>query len=622
METAQFAYAKSLLKRHFGYDNFRPQQWEVISHVMAGNDALVLMPTGGGKSLCYQIPGIMGMEQGRGCTLVVSPLLALMFDQVRALPDEINARVLNSECSEADNRATMELMLQGKVSLLYISPEKLVAEIDNWSSRIKVNLIAIDEAHCISQWGHDFRPEYTQLSVLKRYYPHVPIMALTATADRLTRRDIVKQLCIQNAGMFIASFDRPNIHLSVERCKTGADKLKRIVSFIADEHPRDSGIVYCMRRRDAEEMAKTLQSYGIDAGAFHAGIPAGEKHQIQRDFVNDDLRVVCATIAFGMGIDKSNVRFVIHYNMPKSIENYYQEIGRAGRDGAPADALMLYSYSDVKALTSFAESSGQAGVNMDKLRRMQEYAEGYTCRRQTLINYFNEPFDHECGNCDVCDGTVAQERIDGTLLAQKAMSAIARTEQKADASMVVKILTGSRQADVIAAGYDRLPTYGKGNEAGYWEWRDYLLQMLHQGLIEVSYENSNHLHITAMGWDVLRGKRGVCLSKHQERSSVAKKPSARASREKPQPSASPLPSPQEDVDQELFDRLRDMRKAIAKASGVPPYVVFHDTTLREMAAKKPVTKEAFAQLSGVGESKCEKYWRSFVSVVQQHQASH
>ena len=609
--------ALMLLRSCYGYDSFRGQQWDIINHTLDGGDSIVLMPTGGGKSLCYQIPGLMSDE---GFAIVISPLLALMNDQIDALQQNgIPALALNSEKSETENRQTVDLLMHGKVKLLYISPEKLLTEIDRWSSTItdRICLFAVDEAHCISQWGHDFRPEYTQLGTLKQRFPSVPIMALTATADRITRDDIARQLGTPHAQLFISSFDRPNISLNVVQGSTGKQKFRQIVQFI-NLHQGESGIIYCLRRIDAEKMAQKLTAAGIQARPFHAGMSVKDKQQIQRDFINDDLKVVCATIAFGMGIDKSNVRYVIHSNMPRNIEGYYQEIGRAGRDGLPAQALMFYSYGDVITLQQFARQSGQVQVNMDKLRRMQEFAESSVCRRRILLNYFNERYDHDCKNCDVCDNPPA--RFDGTTYAQMALSAIKRTGEQAGMYTVTDILRGWRKAEVIEKGYDRLKTFGVGRNLTTGEWNAYLLQMLQLGLFEVAYDESNHLKITEYGNEVLYGRQHIELSKYERRSFNVKK--APTSQPSPAPdltfSTEPtLPDGRQikQMDKELFERLRDVRKALATASHIAPYMVFSDKSLQAMATEKPTTQAEFSIIYGVGELKCQKYWRPFTAAI-------
>ena len=612
--------ALMLLRSCYGYDSFRGQQWDIINHTLDGGDSIVLMPTGGGKSLCYQIPGLMSDE---GFAIVISPLLALMNDQIDALQQNgIPALALNSEKSETENRQTVDLLMQGKVKLLYISPEKLLTEIDRWSSTItdRICLFAVDEAHCISQWGHDFRPEYTQLGTLKQRFPSVPIMALTATADRITRDDIARQLGTPYAQLFISSFDRPNISLNVVQGSTGKQKFRQIVQFI-NLHQGESGIIYCLRRIDAEKMAQKLTAAGIQARPFHAGMSVKDKQQIQRDFINDDLKVVCATIAFGMGIDKSNVRYVIHSNMPRNIEGYYQEIGRAGRDGLPAQALMFYSYGDVITLQQFARQSGQVQVNMDKLRRMQEFAESSVCRRRILLNYFNERYDHDCKNCDVCDNPPA--RFDGTTYAQMALSAIKRTGEQAGMYTVTDILRGWRKAEVIEKGYDRLKTFGVGRNLTTGEWNAYLLQMLQLGLFEVAYDESNHLKITEYGNEVLYGRQHIELSKYERRSFNVKK--APTSQPSPAPdltfSTEPtLPDGRQikQMDKELFERLRDVRKALATASHIAPYMVFSDKSLQAMATQKPTTQAEFSIIYGVGELKCQKYWRPFTAAIRDY----
>ena len=593
-----------MLKRFYGYSSFYPMQIEVIECVMNRRDAVVLMPTGGGKSVCFQIPALLG----EGCTIVVSPLLALMKDQVDALlANGIPAAAVNSTQSEAYNREVIDEVYAGHIKLLYISPERLLTELDSWASDMKISLIAIDEAHCISQWGHDFRPEYARLSQLKRHFPQVPVMALTATADRLTRDDIVKQLNIPNARMFVASFNRPNLSLTVMRNLSGKDKMRTLVRFI-ERHKGQSGIIYCLSRANVEKMALQLKQMGYNAAPFHAGMATAVKEQVQRDFLNDDITIICATIAFGMGINKSNVRWVVHSNMPRNMEGYYQEIGRAGRDGLPADTLMFYSFSDVATLMSFAKESGQATVNIEKLRRMQQYAEASVCRRRILLSYFNERLECDCGNCDVCLNP--PERIDGTIICQMALSAIARVNQREGITTIIDILRGSRKAEIAARGYDRLKTYGVGRHLSFAEWNSYLLQMLQLGIIDVAYEEGNHLRITDYGRDILHSMRQVQLSKFVYEHSFGKK-------EKPEKAKGqgrlPVDVP---VNEKLISRLKELRYAVAKKQGVPPYIVFSDRVLVVIAAERPLTKAEFATLYGVGERKTELYWEAFTAAVR------
>lgn len=596
--------ALAVLKRFYGYSSFYPMQIEVIECVMNRRDAVVLMPTGGGKSVCFQIPALLG----EGCTIVVSPLLALMKDQVDALlANGIPAAAVNSTQSEAYNREVIDEVYAGHIKLLYISPERLLTELDTWAADMKISLIAIDEAHCISQWGHDFRPEYARLSQLKRHFPQVPVMALTATADRLTRDDIVKQLNIPNARMFVASFNRPNLSLTVMRNLSGKDKMRTLVRFI-ERHKGQSGIIYCLSRANVEKMALQLKQMGYNAAPFHAGMATAVKEQVQRDFLNDDITIICATIAFGMGINKSNVRWVVHSNMPRNMEGYYQEIGRAGRDGLPADTLMFYSFSDVATLMSFAKESGQATVNIEKLRRMQQYAEASVCRRRILLSYFNERLECDCGNCDVCLNP--PERIDGTIICQMALSAIARVNQREGITTIIDILRGSRKAEIAARGYDRLKTYGVGRHLSFAEWNSYLLQMLQLGIIDVAYEEGNHLRITDYGRDILHSMRQVQLSKFVYEHSFGKK-------EKPEKTKGqgrlPVDVP---VNEKLISRLKELRYAVAKKQGVPPYIVFSDRVLEVIAAERPLTKAEFATLYGVGERKTELYWEAFTAAVR------
>ena len=590
--------ALAVLKRFYGYSNFYPYQYEAIECVMNGRDAMVLMPTGGGKSLCFQIPALLS----EGCTIVVSPLLALMKDQVDALQaNGIPAAAINSSQSEAFNREIIDQVFAKRIKLLYISPERLLTEIESWSAAMKISLIAIDEAHCISQWGHDFRPEYMRLSMLKKQFPDVPVMALTATADRLTRNDIVRQLNIPDARIFITSFDRKNISLQVIKNLSGKDKLHELTRFI-DRHKGESGIIYCLSRKNAEKMAEKLNKIGYNSAAFHAGMPIAEKERVQQAFLNDDIPIICATIAFGMGINKSNVRWVVHSNMPKNMECYYQEIGRAGRDGMPAEALMFYSFGDVATLMNFARESGQSSVNIDKLRRMQQYAEASVCRRRILLSYFNERLECDCGNCDVCKNP--PERIDGTVICQMALSAIARVNENEGVTTIIDILRGSQKTDIVAKGYNKLKTYGVGRNLTFAAWNSYLLQMLQLGIIDIAYDDGNHLKITEYGHDILHSMRTVQLSKFYYDNNL----------HKPEKEAPRLPV-DIPLNQSLMSKLKELRYAIAKAHGVPPYIVFSDKVLDVIATQKPTTKAQFSTLYGVGERKTEMYWRQFTSLI-------
>lgn len=604
--------ALGVLHRFYGYNSFYPLQFDAIQCVMQGHDAVVLMPTGGGKSICFQIPALLS----DGCAIVISPLLALMKDQVDALQAMgIPAATVNSSQSDNFNRQVIEQVYAGRIKLLYISPERLLSEVEQWSSQIKISLFAIDEAHCISQWGHDFRPEYTQLSTLRQRFPGVPIMALTATADRLTRDDIARQLNIPDAQLFMTSFDRPNIMLNVVSNVSGNDKMKMITRFI-DSHNGESGIIYSLRRADTEKMAARLRTLGYNAAPFHAGMATVEKEQVQTAFLNDDIPIVCATIAFGMGINKSNVRWVIHSNMPKSIECYYQEIGRAGRDGMPATALMFYSFADVITLRSFAQDSGQAALNMNKLQRMQQYAESDVCRRRTLLSYFNERYEHDCGNCDVCLNP--PERFDATIVCQMALSAIVRTGGKEGLSTIIDILRGSAKTDIVAKGYNTLRTYGVGRDLSAAAWNAYMLQMLQMGIIDVAYDDYNHLRVTQFGWEILKGaRRQVMLSKF---SYTDRRATAAAAKEK-----KPRQGQLQDMppaDKELFEQLKATRLAIAKAQKIPPYIVFSDKVLDVIASHRPTTREEFSCLYGIGEKKTEMYWRPFTAAVKDYLSSH
>ena len=596
------------LKTYFGYDSFRPLQEEIIRHILGGNDALVLMPTGGGKSICYQLPALLR----EGTAVVVSPLISLMKDQVEALcANGISAGALNSSNDETENAALRRACMEGKLKLLYISPEKLLAEANYLLRDMHVSLFAIDEAHCISQWGHDFRPEYAQMGILHQQFPQVPVIALTATADKITREDIIKQLHLNHPRIFISSFDRPNLSLTVKRGYQQKEKSKAIIDFIA-RHPGESGIIYCMSRSKTESVAQMLQKQGIRAAVYHAGLSPTRRDEAQDDFINDRVQVVCATIAFGMGIDKSNVRWVIHYNLPKSIESSYQEIGRAGRDGMPSDTLLFYSLSDLILLTKFATDSGQQSINIEKLQRMQQYAESDICRRRILLSYFGETATHDCGNCDVCKNP--PERFDGTIIVQKALSAIVRTEQQISTGVLVDILRGNMTPEVVDKGYEQLKTFAAGREVPARDWHDYLLQMLQLGYFEIAYNENNHLKITPAGSDVLFGRATARLVViRREEANETKR-----GRKRKLPVLSkelPLGLPNTE-NEDLFEALRELRKRLADEEALPAYIVLSDKVLHLLSTSRPTTIEEFGNISGIGEYKKKKYGKEFVSLIR------
>ena len=596
------------LKTYFGYDSFRPLQEEIIRHILDGNDALVLMPTGGGKSICYQLPALLR----EGTAVVVSPLISLMKDQVEALcANGISAGALNSSNDETENAALRRACTEGKLKLLYISPEKLLAEANYLLRDMHISLFAIDEAHCISQWGHDFRPEYTQMGILHRQFPQVPIIALTATADKITREDIIRQLHLNHPRIFISSFDRPNLSLTVKRGYRQKEKSKTILDFIA-RHPGESGIIYCMSRSKTESVAQMLQKQGIRTAVYHAGLSPARRDEAQDDFINDRVQVVCATIAFGMGIDKSNVRWVIHYNLPKSIESFYQEIGRAGRDGLPSDTLLFYSLADLILLTKFATDSGQEGINLEKLQRMQQYAESDICRRRILLSYFGETADHDCGNCDVCKNP--PERFDGTIIVQKALSAIARTEQQISTGVLVDILRGTMSPEVVSKGYQQLKTFAAGREVPARDWHDYLLQMLQLGYFEIAYNENNHLKITSTGSDVLFGRATARLVVIRREETNETKQGRKRKASLP---GKELPLGLPDTENEaLFEALRKLRKRLADEEALPAYIVLSDKVLHLLSTSRPATIEEFGNISGIGEYKKKKYGKEFVALIR------
>jgi len=587
--------ANRILKKYFGYDKFRPLQDEVIQSILDGEDALVIMPTGGGKSLCYQIPALM-ME---GVAIVVSPLIALMKDQVEGLQaNGVKAGFLNSSQSAQVQNEIIEEVQEGQIKLLYVSPEKLVSqEFYYLLLQLKVNLFAVDEAHCISVWGHDFRPEYSKMAYLKKQFPLVPIVALTATADSLTQKDIVRQLGLDEPKLFLSSFDRPNLSLKVA---PGKDKFKSILGFLR-QRPHQSGIIYCLSRKACEGLSEKLRNSGVNANFYHAGLSSEERAQRQEAFINDETPIICATIAFGMGIDKSNVRWVIHYNLPRNIESYYQEIGRAGRDGLKADTLLFYSFSDVIVHRKFIEESALKEVSNAKLERIQQFCDAQICRRKILLSYFGEHLEEDCGNCDVCKDPPKQ--FDGSLIAQKALSAIVRLKEQVSAGTVIDVLRGSSRQEIISKGYNKVKTYGAGKDVPHQDWQQYMLQLLNLGYISVAYDEGNALKLTEQSKEVLFSGRKVNLV---HLATMKSEPKKVVERVKP---------PKQIYREDLFEALRKLRLKISRSSRIAPYLVFSDATLHEMVDEKPTSEFEMKMISGVGERKYQLYGEFFINEI-------
>ena len=594
-----------ILHTVFGYPQFRAPQAEVIDTLMHGGDALVLMPTGGGKSLCFQIPAIALPGTG----LVISPLIALMQDQVAALKQAgVRAAFLNSTQDAETARAIEQQLLNGELDLLYVSPERLMLERTlNLLARARLALFAIDEAHCVSQWGHDFRPEYMQLSVLHERFPDIPRIALTATADEPTRREIIARLGLGKARVFISGFDRPNIRYRI--AQGGGSAREQLLHFLRAEHAGDAGIVYCLSRKRVEEIADYLASQGLDALPYHAGLANEVRAANQARFLNEEGVIIVATIAFGMGIDKPNVRFVAHLNLPKSVEAYYQETGRAGRDGLPANAWMVYGLQDVITLRQMLESSesddARKRVERHKLDAMLGLCELTTCRRQALLAYFDDPQPEPCGNCDTC--LEPPQTWDATEPAQKALSCVHRTGQRFGVNYLVDVLMGKADERIQRFGHDQLSTFGIGKDLGQQDWRGIFRQLIARGLLAVDLEGHGALKLTDACRPVLRAEARLMLRRELKPGKKSKKSAARS-----------RVAVTGEVGTALWEALRARRLKLAKAQGVPPYVVFHDATLAAMAERRPRTLSEFAEISGVGERKLAAYGAEFLEVILTH----
>ncbi len=584
----------STLKENFGFDKFRPQQAEIISDVLAGLDTLAIMPTGGGKSICFQLPALLLP----GITIVISPLIALMKDQVDSLKaNGIAACYLNSSQTDEERTILIDKIQAQTIKLVYVAPESLTI-LDPLFSSLNVSLIAIDEAHCISSWGHDFRPAYTNLGYLKNRLPKVPILALTATADKATRTDIAKQLNLKQPKVYISSFDRKNLSLEV---RPALDRVKQIIEFIKDK-PNESGIIYCLSRKTTEELAEKLQQLGIAAKAYHAGLDADVRSQTQDEFINDECQIVCATIAFGMGIDKSNVRWVIHYNLPKNIEGYYQEIGRAGRDGLPSETILFESYGDLIQLQKFASQGLNAELQLAKLERMKQYADALSCRRKILLSYFGELVTSNCGNCDICKNPPSF--FDGTIIAQKALSAIKRLKESEPLPVIIDFLRGSKNAYIFEKEYQNLKTYGVGTSISWYDWNQYLIQLINLGYCEIAFHQQNKIRLTSLATEVLFENEKVQLTAVQ----------------RPKTDSAPTVSTKSKVSKGngLFEALRNLRYQIAKEEEVPAYVIFSDAALRQMETERPMSENELLAIDGVGRTKLEKYGTAFIEVIIAH----
>ncbi|OUD35056.1 DNA helicase RecQ [Flavobacterium sp. FPG59] len=586
--TQEILHAK--LKENFGFEKFRPNQEDIINSILSGQDTLAIMPTGGGKSICFQLPALLFP----GITIVISPLIALMKDQVDSLKaNGIEACFINSSQTESERNFYTECLQSNTIKLVYVAPESL-SFLDNLFNTLTISLIAIDEAHCISSWGHDFRPAYTNLGYLKNRFPSTPILALTATADKATRKDISNQLNLKNPQLFVASFDRKNLSLEV---RPALDRVQQIIEFIQDK-PNEAGIIYCLSRKTTEELAEKLKKNGIHAKAYHAGLDSSVRSKTQDEFINDDCNIICATVAFGMGIDKSNVRWVIHYNLPKNIEGYYQEIGRAGRDGLPSETVMFESYGDVIQLQKFASQGLNAEVQLAKLERMKQYADALSCRRKILLSYFGELVTENCGNCDICKNPPLF--FDGTVLAQKALSAIVRLQELEPLPVIIDFLRGSKNAYIFEKEYQNLKTYGVGSDQSWYDWNQYLIQLINLGYCEIAFHKQNKIRLTTLAKKVLFDNEKVQLTAVQKNN--FEKQDIKETKTKT-------------VTNSLFENLRKLRYEISKEESVPAYVIFSDAALRQMETERPTSENELLAIDGVGKAKLEKYGAAFIQAI-------
>ena len=591
------------LKTVFGFHQFRSPQQEVIERVVTGEDVFLVMPTGGGKSLCYQIPAL----HREGVAIVVSPLISLMKDQVDALiANDVRATCLNSSLSAAEVGRVFQQMDCGTLDLLYVAPERLMMPdfLERLGS-LKLSLFAIDEAHCISQWGHDFRPDYVQIGRVRGLFPTVPIVAMTATADPETRKDILNQLGITGATVFVAGFDRPNITYTVVPKQKPVVQLNHFLAGRRDE----AGIIYALSRKRVEQVAERLQSAGFSAAAYHAGLPDDERKRVQDAFRKDDIRIVVATVAFGMGIDKPNVRFVVHYDMPKSVESYYQETGRAGRDGLPSEALMLFGMGDVMTARKLIENSENAErvrIELQKLNAMVAYAEALTCRRRALLSYFGDLREHDCDNCDIC--TDPPKRFDASEQAKKALSCVYRVGERFGMMYVIEVLRGSKNQRVLDLKHERLSTWGIGATTPSSEWENIIRQLIHLGYLVQDFTRFGALRLSSAARPVLKGETQVILGLPRDAVKTVERGKKRTAGLK-------------DYDQALFDALRATRKQIADAARVPPFVVFSDATLAEMARLMPRDARELRQVTGVGDHKLNLYGKAFLEIISSYSST-